>query len=83
MAQADIDRLKTSVTGMTNAGNAVEALMRGFAQQVRDAANDPAALQALATEMDSKATQWAQAVTDNTPGGGTPDPNNPQAQRNR
>jgi hypothetical protein len=43
------------------------SLIQGLAQQVRDNADDPAELQALAGQLESSANALAQAVTANTP----------------
>jgi hypothetical protein len=43
------------------------ALIAGLAQQIRDAADEPAKLNALADELDAKANVLAAAVQANTP----------------
>ena len=67
MAQADIDRLKVSVAQNTSAVESAKALLAGLAQQIRDAADDPAELNALADQVDAATAGLAQAVVDNTP----------------
>ena len=67
MAQADIDRLKAAVTRIEEAGPAVVALITGLAQQIRDAADDPAELQSLSERLETQAQALADAALSNTP----------------
>lgn len=66
MAQADIDRMKQSVSKLTDAKNGVVAIVQGLAQQIRDSADDPEELKKLADEIDANATDLGQVVVDNT-----------------
>lgn len=60
---AELDRLTTEVAE-TKAGVASAiTLIQGLAQQIRDNANDPAALKALADDLDASQTDLANAVT--------------------
>lgn len=65
----ELARLQTEVAEMAGAVDSAIALIGGLAQQIRDlvAAGDPAALTALADELDSKANLLAAAVVANTP----------------
>jgi ABC-type transporter Mla subunit MlaD len=81
---AEIDRIKTSVTQLTSVTQGAVTLLGQLAQRVRDLQADPAALAALADEIDQRKQELAQAVTTNTPaaagGGGTsPMPGTPPA----
>lgn len=65
----ELARLQTEVAEMVGAVDSAIALIGGLAQQIRDlvAAGDPAALTALADELDMKANALAAAVVENTP----------------
>jgi hypothetical protein len=67
MAQQDIDNLRAKVEANGTVINSAVSLIQGLAQQVRDNADDPAELQALAGQLESSANALAQAVTANTP----------------
>ena len=64
---AALDRLTTEVSETSTAVDSVLALVEGLAQQIRDAATDPVALNKLADELDAKQAAIAAAVTANTP----------------
>lgn len=64
---AELDRLKASVTALTTVAASSEALMGRLAQLIRDNANDPVALNALADEIDADTAGLAEAVAANTP----------------
>ncbi len=64
---AELDRLTTEVTESRTAVDSVLALVAGLAQQIRDNATDPAALTALADQLDQQQADIAAAVTANTP----------------
>lgn len=64
---AELDRLTTEVTETKSSVESVITLVDGLAQQIRDLANDPAALNALADELDAQQARIAAAVTANTP----------------
>ena len=67
----ELARLQTEVTEMSGAVDSAIMLINGLAQQIRDLATDPAALNALADSLDSKANELAAAVVANSP---TPTP---------
>lgn len=62
-----LDHIKASVAANLTVTQSVLTLVSGLAQQIRDNAEDPAALEALAGQLDAENAQLAQAVTDNTP----------------
>jgi hypothetical protein len=64
---AELDNLTTEVTETGTVVDSAIALIAGLAQQIRDLADDPAALAALATELDAKTNALAAAVSENTP----------------
>ncbi len=68
----DLTRITSEVTEMSDAVDGAVALLGELAQMIRDNATDPAALNALADQLDSKGTELAEAVTANTPA--EPDP---------
>jgi chromosome segregation ATPase len=79
---AEIDRIKTSVTQLTSVTQGAVTLLGQLAQRVRDLQADPAALTALADEVDARKAELAGAIQANTPaaggGGGTsPTPGTP------
>jgi TolA-binding protein len=74
---AEVDRIRASVTQLTSVTQGAVTLLGQLAQRVRDLSGDPAALTALADEIDARKQELASAVTTNTPaqgGGGTPAP---------
>lgn len=64
---AALDRLTSEVSETSTAIDSVLALVEGLAQQIRDAADDPVKLNALADELDAKQQAIAAAVAANTP----------------
>lgn len=64
---ASLDRLTAEVAETNAVIDSAITLINGLAQAIRDAATDPAALEALATELDTKANELAGAVAANTP----------------
>lgn len=70
---AELDRLTASVTKIKDQDDSIIALVNGLAQQIRDNANNPAALNALADSLDAEAQKVADAVSANT----TPPPPTP------
>lgn len=64
---AALDRLTAEVAETKTAVNSVLALVEGLAQQIRDNATDPVALNALADELDAQQAALAAAVAANTP----------------
>lgn len=63
---AEMDRLELSVTAIKTVKDSVVATMTGLAARVRGVAGDAAKATALADELDARAAEFAQAVTDNT-----------------
>lgn len=63
----ELARLTTEVQEMAGVVDSAVALINGLAQQIRDLATDPAALNALADSLDSKAGELAAAVAANSP----------------
>lgn len=66
---AALDDLKAQVAATITIEASAITLIQGIAQQLKDAiaANDPAALTDLATQLGTSATALAAAVTANTP----------------
>ena len=64
---AEIDSLRASVTRIETVADSAVALIHGLAEQIRQLEPDRAAIAALASEVDAKATELAAAVTENTP----------------
>lgn len=63
----ELDRLTQEVADTKSSVDSVIALVEGLAQQIRDSVNDPAALNALADELDAQQGRIAAAVSANTP----------------
>lgn len=64
---AELDRLTTEVAETRAAAASIIALVSGLAEQIRDLKDDPAALAALADDLDAQQAAIAEAVTANTP----------------
>jgi hypothetical protein len=66
---ATMEDLKASVQKNTDAEASVIALLKGISQQLKDAqaANDPAAIQAVIDQIDANTAAAAAAVVANTP----------------
>lgn len=71
---AALDRLTTEVNENTAVIDSAVTLINGLAQQIRDAVDDPAKLNALADELDAKSNALAAAVAANTPAPPTTEP---------
>jgi DNA repair ATPase RecN len=63
----ELQRLTDEITEMKTVNQSAIALLQNLSQLIRDNANDPAALTALADELDSENKKLADAVTANTP----------------
>lgn len=63
----ELQRLQTEVAEMSGVVDSAIVLINGLAQQIRDLAQDPAALNAMADDLDAKANALAAAVVANTP----------------
>lgn len=64
---AELDALTTQVTENTNVENSAVQLIQNIAAQLQAAGTDPAALQALHSQLKASADALAAAVTANTP----------------
>jgi chromosome segregation ATPase len=71
---AEIDRIKNSVAQLTSVNQSAVALLGDLAARVRALQTDPAALTALADEIDRRKAELAQAVLSNTPAGSASTP---------
>lgn len=69
---AALDRLTQEVAETKTAVASVLTLVAGLAQQIRDNAENPAALEALADDLDASQKEIADAITANTPETPTP-----------
>lgn len=67
MSQQDIDQLKAKVTANTAVTQSTVTLIQGLIQQLKDAADDPAELQAVIAEIEANTQALAAAVPVNTP----------------
>lgn len=67
-AMATLEELQAEVSENTDVTGSAVSLINGLAQQLRDAiaANDPAALQALADQLDANSNALAAAIGANT-----------------
>lgn len=75
MAQKDIDALRQVVEVNTNATNSAMELLNGMAAQIRDAADDPDEIRALADQIEQNSKKLADAVVANSkPATPAPDP---------
>lgn len=66
LMSAALERLQAEVAEANVVMTSASTLITGLAQQIRDLKDDPAALEALATELDSGANALAAAVAENT-----------------
>jgi hypothetical protein len=64
---AELDRLTAEVSETHSAVDSAVTLIAGLAQQIRDLSTDPAALNALADDLDAQQAAIAAAVAANTP----------------
>ncbi len=62
MQMTDLTRITNEVTEISDASDAAVAALGSLAQQVRDLSTDPAALNALADELDAKGNELAAAI---------------------
>lgn len=63
---AALDRITEEVEQTKTAVDSVLQLVSGMAEQIRELKDDPAALEALANELDAKQQEIADAVSANT-----------------
>lgn len=66
-SDAAIDKLTEKVSAMEVAVDGGVTLIQGLAAQMREVADDPDQINALADRVDAKAQEMAQAIVDNTP----------------
>ncbi len=71
---ADLTAITAEVQQNGDAVGSAVALLGNLSQQIRDLSTDPAALQALADELDANTQSLADAVVANTPAAPTPEP---------
>jgi len=63
----ELDLLTVEVAEIATVVDSAIVLLNGLAQQLLDIRDDPAAIEALALELDAKANELAAAVVANTP----------------
>jgi aromatic ring hydroxylase len=66
MAQKDIDALRQTVEANTNVTNSAMELLNGMAAQIRESADDPDELRALADQIEQNSKKLADAVVANS-----------------
>lgn len=72
---AALDRLTAEVAESRTATESAIALIAGLSDQIRELKDDPAALEALADDLDNQQSQIGAAVSNNgNSGGGEPAP---------
>ncbi len=69
---ADLTALQAQVQTNTEVEASAVTLIQGIAQQLADAKTDPAAVQAIADQLNTSATALAAAVAANTPASPAP-----------
>lgn len=69
---ATLEDVRTKVAKVETVEQSAVVLLNELAQMVRDAADDPAEIQAIADRLESTSTALADAVTANTPAAPTP-----------
>jgi hypothetical protein len=74
MPSPEFARLATEVSASSTVMASAATLITGLAASLRDHAEDPAAINALADELDTNATALGAAVTANTPAEVAPAP---------
>jgi hypothetical protein len=77
MASQQFEALKAEVERNTSVDDSIKTLVERLAQQIQDAKDDPAALQALADQLRNSSDSVVAVVNANTPadtGGGTTPP---------
>ena len=66
----DLSALESEVAENTTVVDSASALLASLAQEIRDAAGDPARITAIADALDANTARLADAVETNTPGAG-------------
>lgn len=69
-----VDHLTASIAQLTTIDDSMFTLVKGISDQLRQNANDAAAVSALADQLDSEVSRIASAVTENTPASPEPPP---------
>ncbi len=64
---AAVDRMRDEVAEIKTVVGSAKALLESISQQLRDLKDDPAAIEALADDLDAARAELASAVADNTP----------------
>lgn len=64
---ASVDRIESSVDGLTTVGDGMVTLLGQLSELIRAADPNNPRLNALADKVDAKKVDWAQAVINNTP----------------
>lgn len=72
--KAALDELTAQVAAEETVGDSMMTLMQGLGDQLRQQANDPAAIATLAASLKTKAAAWSAAVTQNTAASPAPAP---------
>ena len=67
-----LDNLTAQVTSVASLEQSAVTMIQGLAQQIKGAANDPAAIQALADQLSASAAPLAAAIAANTPAAPAP-----------
>lgn len=75
----DLTRVQSAVERDNTVTQSAITLLNSLAQMVRDTAGDPAAVNALADQIDANSTSLADAVSANTPSSGEPPAPSPEA----
>lgn len=73
----DLARLTVDVTTQTGVIAAANQLLNNLAQQIRDNQNDPAALAALADQVEQNTSELSNSIIQNTPANDGPTPPTP------
>lgn len=71
---AELDSLTAAVTENTSVDQSAITLLQDLAAKIQAAANDPAAITALATDLRASSQQLADAIVANTPAGPVVEP---------
>lgn len=67
ISMADLSKLQAEVTSISNTDDAVLALIDGLVTQLKNAGSDQAAVDQIVSDLETKRTSLAAAVTANTP----------------
>jgi hypothetical protein len=70
----DLTALEADVAANSDAVDSASTLLSQLAQEIRDSAGDPAAVAALADQLESATGRLSAAVAANTPAAPVPDP---------